>query len=139
MESIKKEKKMKPYKKVSKQEAAALRRKEEANARRKVNESWELMAKSAKYKKAIMVESCRQVSGMVTEKFFGGVLLDLDRKTKEKSKSVQKRILRRIVEKRQAQSTFHKTGRTEDMFRKYQNRRNMSVIMNEISKYQFSA
>lgn len=44
-----------------------------------------------------------------------GILLNLSIKSQAKPASVQNRILRRIVEKRQAQANHKKYGRTEDL------------------------
>lgn len=139
MEKQRKEKKLKPYYKKTRQEEAALRRQAEANARRKVNDSWEEISQSKRYKDAKMKDSCQRITQTIKEEMFDGTLLNLEERSRNKSYSTQKRILRRIVDKRQAQSVFHTTGRTENMFRKFQSKRSMSLIMNEIHKHQFCA
>ena len=90
----------------------------EANARRKVAKSWALLAKGVKYRKAAAKESCDRLTLLLEEELFDGIFLNLSGRNGMKSYSCQKRILRRIVEKRQAQSAHRLAGRSGNRFTK---------------------
>ena len=87
-------------------------KKAEANARRKVNKSWEKVEHTPRYRSASAKEVCDTITKKIEIEVFDGILLNLSIKSQAKSPSVQNRILRRIVEKRQAQANHKKFGRT---------------------------
>ena len=91
------------------------KKKAEANARRKVNKSWEKVEHTPRYRSASAKEMCDTVTRKIEIEVLDGVLLNLSIKSQTKSASVQNRILRRIVEKRQAQANHKKHGRTKDL------------------------
>ena len=82
------------------------KKKAEANARRKVNKSWEKVEHTPRYRSASAKEMCDTVTRKIEIEVLDGVLLNLSIKSQTKSASVQNRILRRIVEKRQAQAAY---------------------------------
>lgn len=90
-------------------------KKAEANARRKVNKSWEKVEHTPRYRSASSKEACNTITKMIEIEVLDGILLNLSVKSRIKPMSVQNRILRRIVEKRQAQANHKKHGRTEDL------------------------
>ena len=90
----------------------------EASARRKVAKRWELVAKGVKYRKAAAKESCGRLTQILEGELFDGILLNLKGRNGMKSYACQKRILRRIVEKRQAQSAHRRAGRSDNRFTK---------------------
>lgn len=92
------------------------KRKAEANARRKVNEYWEKVEEGLNYKRAAVKQACKNATGTIRNECFDGMTLHLNPRSESKSYSSQKRILRRIVEKRQAQSIHHAIGRTINRF-----------------------
>lgn len=106
------EKKMRETKKISNR---ARQRKAEANARRKVNEKWERMEETPRYRKAVAKEVCQTTTRKIVVELLDGILLNLNIRSQSKSANVQNRLLRRIVEKRQAQANHKKNGRTEDL------------------------
>lgn len=112
------------------------RKQVEANARRKVVKAWTKLANGAKYQKAAIKAVCERTTLQMEEELFDGILLNLRDKNNVKSYSAQKRILRRIVEKRQAQQTHGKIGRTEDRFSSHISRYCVSKIMNDLKSYQ---
>ena len=97
------------------QKHAMKNRRAEANARRKVNKSWEMIEHSSRYRSASAKEVCDTITKMIEIEVLDGILLNLSIKSQIKPTSVQNRILRRIVEKRQAQANHKKHGRTEDL------------------------
>ena len=90
-------------------------KKAEANARRKLNKSWEKMEHTPRYRSASAKEVCDTITKKIEIEVLDGILLNLSIKSQAKSASVQNRILRRIVEKRQAQANHKKHGRTGEI------------------------
>lgn len=107
----------------------------EANARRKVAKNWELIATTAKYKFASTKQACRDITSLIIDECFDGILLDLNERSSSKSYNVQKRILRRIVEKRQAQSIHRTLGRTHDRFSNHMEHYSISRSVKAINNY----
>ena len=108
----------------------------EANARRKVAKSWALVAQSVKYRKAAAKESCDRLTQILEDELFDGILLNLSGRNSMKSYTCQKRILRRIVEKRQAQKAYRRIGRTESCYANYILRECTNKSMNDLQHYQ---
>ena len=90
-------------------------KKAEANARRKVNKSWEKVEHTPRYRSASAKYVCDTITRKIEIEVLDGILLNLSIKSQTKSPSIHNRILRRIVEKRQAQANHKKFGRTEDL------------------------
>lgn len=111
----------------------------EANARRKVAKSWALLVKGVKYRKAAAKESCDRLTLLLEEELFDGILLNLSGRNGMKSYACQKRILRRIVEKRQAQSAHRLAGRSGNMFTKQLQRYCASQSLGCLQRYQLRA
>ena len=122
-----------------KQKTAQKRIQAEANARRRVAKSWDILGHSAKYKKAAAKESCTRTTQSLEDEIFDGILLNLSGRNSVKSFSSQKRILRRIVEKRQAQSAYRRVGRTTDRFVSHIQRHCASKSMCDLRHYQLCA
>lgn len=108
----------------------------EANARRKVAKNWELVARSVKYRKAAAKESCGRLTQILEEELFDGILLSLKGRNGMKSYACQKRILRRIVEKRQAQSAHRRAGRSGNRFTKQLQLYCASQSLDHLKRYQ---
>lgn len=107
----------------------------EANARRKVAKSWALIGAGNKYQKAAVRESCSLITSEIKENFINGSYLDLREKNSVKSDNVQKRILRKVVEKRQAQALHRITRHTQDLFASHCVRECCSKSMKEINLF----
>lgn len=90
-------------------------KKAEANARRKLNKSWEKVESTPRYRSASAKEVCDTITKKIEIEVLDGILLNLSIRSQTKPTNVQNRILRRIVEKRQAQANHKKHGRTEDL------------------------
>lgn len=117
------------------QKRAEAKKQAEANARRKVAKSWAFLEAGNKYQKAAVRESCSRITSAIKEDFINGIHLDLREKNSVKSDIVQKRILRRIVEKRQAQASHRRTGHTQDLFASHLVRECCSKSMKEINRF----
>lgn len=111
----------------------------EANARRKVNKSWEKVEHTPRYRSASAKYMCDTITRKIEIEVLDGILLNLSIKSQTKSPSVQNRILRRIVEKRQAQANHKKFGRTEDLTSIHISITGTSRCMEAIRKKRFAA
>ncbi len=111
----------------------------EANARCKVTKSWALVAQSVKYRKVAVKESCDRLTQVLEEELFDGILLNLSGRNGMKSYSCKKRILRRIVEKRQAQSAHRRMGRTDSRYTNYIFRECAKKSLRDLRHYQMCA
>lgn len=101
--------------KIASQKQIMKNKKAEANARRKVNKSWKKVEHTPRYRSASAKYVCDTITRKIEIEVLDGILLNLSIKSQTKSPSIQNRILRRIVEKRQAQANHKKFGRTEDL------------------------
>lgn len=90
------------------------RREKEAKARRKVNEDWQRIEVTNKYRKAANRSIGMSTTDKIATEVLDGILLNLNERNCDKSPSEQKRLLRRIVEKRQAQAIYCKTRNNRD-------------------------
>lgn len=121
------------------QKANQKRIRTEANARRKVNKSWEKIEHTPRYRSASAKYVCDTITRKIEIEVLDGILLNLSIKSQTKSPSVQNRILRRIVEKRQAQANHKKFGRTEDLTSIHISITGTSRCMEAIRKKRFAA
>lgn len=111
----------------------------EANARRAVNKRWKQMERTNGYHCALMREICKATTAKIEEEVLDGILLQLKERNESKSASAQNRLLRRIVEKRQAQATHSRDGRTSDLTYRHVMETNTSRSMAAIRKKRFAA
>ena len=114
-------------------------KKTEVNARRKVNKSWEKVEHTPRYRCASAKKVCNTITKKIEIEVLDGILLNLNIKSQTKSSSVQNRILRRIIEKRQAQANHKKHGRTEDLTSIHVSITSTSRCMEAIRKKRFAA
>lgn len=121
------------------QKANPKRIRTEANARRKVNKSWEKVEHTPRYRSASAKYMCDTITRKIEIEVLDGILLNLSIKSQTKSPSVQNRILRLIVEKRQAQANHKKFGRTEDLTSIHISITGTSRCMEAIRKKRFAA
>lgn len=124
-------------KKTNKKQLENLKRIEsEATSRRQIVERWQQLAQRVKYKRVASKASCVRTTQMLEEELFNGILLNLNERNSMKSRCSQKRILRRIVEKRQAQATYRQVGRSNNMFANHMQRQCVSQSMRDLERYQ---
>ena len=119
----------------SKETKRAKQKQAEANSRRKVAKSWAFLGAGNKYRKAAVGESRSRMTSEIKENLINGTIFDLCEKNSMKRDNVQKRILRRIVEKRQAQASHRRTGHTQDLFASHLVRECCSKCMEEINRF----
>lgn len=117
----------------------ATRKEVEAKARRKLARNWAKVERGLKYRKSTTSISCGRITSQLKEELFDGILMNLRGKNNQKSYSVQKRVLRRIVEKRQGQQAHRNVGRTENLFASHMARYCTNACMRELKRYQLCA
>lgn len=100
---------MKNHKKSTKNES-----RKNAKINRQTIERWLEMEKTGKYRRAMRRETYRTTTIRIETEVMDGVLLNLNDRNSDKPMNVQLRLLRRIVEKRQAQAYHNKNGRTNN-------------------------
>lgn len=90
-------------------------RKAETDAPKRTNKHWKRVETSDRYRNAATEELCNVTTNKIEIEVLDGILLNLNVRSQVKPLRVQDRILRRIVEKRQAQASHKKHGRSEDL------------------------
>lgn len=115
------------------------KRNKEANARREMNKKWERLEGRSKYLHAVAKKSCNDITTMIQDECFDGILLQLNPRSESKSYKEQKRLLRRIIEKRQAQAIHRKIGRTNNRFATHMKHHSASKSANDLHRFQFCA
>lgn len=108
-------------------------RAKESKIRRKIAKRWDKIARSVSYQKASVREYSRCETSKLKDELFDGILMNLREKNSKKSYNRQKRLLCRIVEKRQAQKVHHIVGKTENRFSNYMLRHCLSMSMKQMS------
>lgn len=110
------------------------------SSRRKINRNiakrWAIVGNSMRYKRAAVREASWNSLDDIKEEAFDGILITLSSHNSGKSLSVQKRILRRIVEKRQAQVAHRYMGHTDDLTASHLASVYMSKTMKILHQYQ---
>ena len=120
-----------------KQREGQKRIKTEAKAQRELNENWERLERSTKYQKSAAKMSCSHLTQTIKEEFFDGILLNL--RGDDKSFRCKKRTLRRIVEKRQAQSMHRIVGRSGDRYASHMLHHYVGESMSQLNRYMWCA
>ena len=110
-------------------------KRKDAKVRRELARKWSKMSHMIGYQKAAVKESCKRLTSQLEEELFDGILLNLQSKSCARSFGIQKRIVRRIVEKRQAQLVHCKVGRTSDGFARHMSQRCASRSMEDLVIY----
>lgn len=114
-------------------------RRKEAKARREINKKWERMEGRSKYLQEVAKKSCNDITALIQDECFDGILLQLKPRSEHKSHKEQKRLLRRIIEKRQAQAIHRKIGRSHDRFVTHMKHHSASKSANDLHRFQFCA
>ncbi len=123
----------------SKEQKAIKRERIEAEARRKVAVEWERISHRRSYQKAATREACSSTTLSLVDELFDGIVLELNERNSKKSYGAQKRILRRIVEKRQAQSAHRCVRRAADGLARYLRRTSILIGMKQLQRHQCCA
>lgn len=103
---------------------------------RNVAKSWAIVGNSMRYKRAAVRKASWNSLDDIKEDTFDGILIDLSPHNSGKSLNVQKRVLRRIVEKKQAQIAHRYIGHTEDLTASHIASAYLSKCMKILHQYQ---
>lgn len=90
-------------------------REAEANARRMVCKKWQREERKNGYQQASLRALYATTAAKIEDEVLDGIFLNLNKRNQTKSARAKDRLLRRIVEKRQAQANHRKYGRSEDL------------------------
>lgn len=115
------------------QKAKQKRTKSKAKARRELTENWGRLERSTKYQRSAAKMSCGRLTQELKEELFDGILLSL--RGEDKSYCCQKRTMRRIVEKRQAQSMHRIVGRTNSRYASHMLHHYVGESMNQLRRH----
>lgn len=110
-----------------------------ANASNKMYKGWRIVENTKFYRKAATRETCQLVTRRIEAEVLEGIFLNLNERYASKSSSVQSRVLRRIVEKRQAQANHRKNGRSAGLEVTYITRQCTKVCLADINKKRWAA
>lgn len=103
------------------------------------NKMWKEAEQKPKYRRAVTMEAYRTTTRRIVTEVLDGIFLCLNEKNQEKSLKVQNRILRRIVEKRQAQTAYRISGNVYDIKAQRLAKRMTSECISHIRKKRFAA
>lgn len=110
------------------------------SSRRKINRnvarSWAIVGNSMRYKRAAVKEASWNSLDDIKVEVFDGILITLSPHNSGKSLNVQKRMLHRIVEKRQAQIAHRYMGHTDDLTASHLASVYISKCMEMLHQYQ---
>lgn len=98
------------------------------------NNRWQMLEESNRYKNAVAVVKSRKATNKIKDEVLDGIFLDLNERNQDKSWSVQKRVLRRIVEKRQAQVSTRVHGSHAGRYVTYQVGKSTRLCMDSINR-----
>ena len=102
--------------------------------RRLLAKNWAYVEHGTSYIQAISIEACNHEICKIKKELFDDAYLKLNVRNCMKSNTVQNRILRRIIEKRQAKPIHRRIGRTEDLFASYLLRISTTKSINNITR-----
>ena len=92
---------------------------------------WLRVESTEKYRNYVALVTCCKITESLKLELLDGVSIVLNERNSNKSEKKKRRIMRRIVEKRQAQAAHQKLGRTKDLFVTNIERSNVSRCMYE--------
>ena len=105
---------------------------------KETNKRWMSLENTSKYRTTIAKDIGNKITKTLKSELLDGLFITLKDRNRSKSGSQQTRIVRRIVEKRQAQAAHHKIGRTNDLYASNVSRKNASICMLAIRNQMFA-
>lgn len=103
------------------------------------NRTWERIEKSRRYRCAAAKDIYMTMTEKIDNEVLDGIFLNLGERAQSKSPNVQNRILHRIVEKRMAQASHRKNGRTGNLEWKYFTLSSTSDCLADIKRKRWAA
>ena len=105
--------------------------------RKRLLKAWTKISSSKRYKYAATKETYKNIMQEIEDGMSdGGAALSLSSRYKNKSLNVQKRVLRRIIEKKQSQMAHRFFGHTDDLLTKRIAKFFSKRCMKEVSRHQ---
>ena len=101
----------------------------EAKARRIVEKAWQRKSETLGYRTAATKELCGKAMVELNQELFDGIQLHLNARNCKKSLSYQKRLVRKIIEKRMSQAVHQVMGHEYDYISKIQAKKYFSICM----------
>ena len=101
---------------------------------KETNKRWQLLEVSHRYKMAVAHDRAHKATCKIKEEVLDGIFLELNARNQDKPRSVQNRVLRRIVEKRQAQVSARVHGTHAGRFAAYYTGRSTRRCMDSIAR-----
>ena len=98
------------------------------------NNRWKQIESTNGYKMAASRELTKKATNRIKEDILDGIFVELSERYQDKSWSVQKRVLRRIVEKRQAQANALVFGTCRGRFIAHENAKSTRRCIKSIDK-----
>ena len=120
-----------------KQIEAEKKRKMMEKYQKDINKRWMLMETTNRYRVFVAKEVCGKTTDALKSELLDGLFINLRERNSSKSDKEQVRLVRRIVEKRQAQAAHHKIGRTKNLYTSKVTRRNTCECMMAFRKQMF--
>lgn len=91
-----------------------------------------------KYRRSLAKETGDKTTEALKGELLDGLFITLNERNSSKSDKEQARLVRRIVEKRQAQAAHHKIGRTDDLYSSKVSRSNACKCMMAIRQQMYA-
>ncbi len=107
---------------------------EGTRACKKDNMAWRCVEDTVRYQRAVAKEMSHRTTLKIEAEVLDGMFLNLNERSRWTSSNVQNRILRRVVEKRQAQARHRKVGRADNLASPYYVSRATSECLTMISR-----
>lgn len=101
----------------------------EAKARKIVAKAWQRKSETLCYRTATVKELCGKAMAELNRDLFDGIQLHLNARNRKKSLSYQKRLVRKIIEKRMSQAVHQVMGHEYDYISKIQAKKYSSIYI----------
>ena len=105
---------------------------------KETNKRWMFLETSRKYRSSLAKETGDKTTDALKSELLDGLFITLNDRNNSKTDREQARLVRRIVEKRQAQAAHHKIGRTDDLYASKVSSGNASKCMLAIHKQMYA-
>lgn len=121
-----------------KQLEAEKARNEMIKFQKETNKRWMFLETTHKYRRSLAKETGAKTTEALKSELLDGLFITLNERNSSKSDKEQARLVRRIVEKRQAQAAHHKIGRTDDLYSSKVSRSNACKCMMAIRQQMYA-
>jgi hypothetical protein len=105
---------------------------------KETNKRWMFLETTHKYRRSLAKETGNKTTEALKSELLDGLFITLNGRNNSKSDKEQARLVRRIVEKRQAQAAHHKIGRTDDLYASKVSRGNACKCMLAIRQQMYA-